>query len=410
MSTNTTFKRISLLGWCLFDFANSIPAVIGGIYFSKWFINDLGTNSILFNLLFFFSALVVAITGKKIGKKIDTNSYKPWIIISSVAIFLSLLFLFLFSQIFSNTLLITLSFIFFSFFIFAYQIGRITHNSYLRKIIPEELQSKYSGLGASANWVGSIIGIIITIPIISNYSGAFGRELTFLVASIAYAILTPIALFFMFKSKTETEYDKKNIDFTENNKILNWRFILPKIGLSLIVYFILFDVMATVERNLPPYLTEIFQMPDDKQAIGFLIILFSASIGGIIAAKFIKTNNSKIWLRISTSSLMISIILITLTNSILLWIAFCLAGISYGVLESTIRVNFMSFFTKKNAGESFGVLAIVERTSGIVGPVIWVIPFAISKNIQNSYYAGMIIMAGLCFFSLCLTLLQKQNK
>ena len=262
-----------------------------------------------------------------------------------------------------------------------------------------------SGFGAAANWAGSIVGIILTIPVITAYPDMFGRELTFLVATVGYGVLTPLALMLMFFSRANSDIAMS----LENRKKLLWSSLLISVGPALLIYFLLFDVMATVQRNLPPYLTRVFEMPDNTQAIGFLVILFSAMIGGLIAARVVKHKNSKTWLKVCSCSLEVSIILITIGNHLMLWVAFVFAGASYGILESAIRVNFMSSFSSENAGENFGVLAVVERTSGVVGPLVWIIPFSLFIDEVHSYITSMLLMSGLAFMAFILLFFGKEK-
>lgn len=402
---NNKFNRTSLLGWCLFDFANSIPSVIGGIYFAKWFTEDLGGGSIMFNVLFFISALFIVFTGKWVGNQIDKNGYVFWIKLSSIISIFSVSLLFIFSQIFSKQALIYSTFILFLLFLFGYQISRICHNVYLRGIIPEHLQTKMSGYGAASNWGGSIVGILLTIPVVTNYSGTFGRELTFLVAALAYGIFTPISLFLMLRSKQITSITISN----ENINTKTWKSILSSIGFLLLIYLLLFDVMATVQRNLPPFLSTVYRMKDDTQAIGFLLILISALIGGLASAKLVNFNNSIFWLKSCSVSLCIAIILITINNTASLWTAFVIAGLSYGILESAIRINFMHNFPPSTAGKNFGVLAVIERTSGVIGPLIWILPFYLISKERQAYISSMLLMAGLTLIALIILNLNKKK-
>lgn len=407
MQINNTdkFLQSSLWGWCLFDFANSIAAVIGGIYFSKWFIEDLGASPILFNTLLFLSALIILLTGKWVGKKIDTNGYVFWIKFSSLITFSAIVIIFVGSRLLPHSILIPFSFISFLIFLFGYQISRICHNVYLSSVIPKEIQSKMSGYGAASNWAGSIIGIILTIPIVTFYPNIFGRELTFLLAAICYGFLTLISLILMFASKIKT---------VENSAIgtkkYSWNYFLITLGSSFIIYFLLFDVMVTVQKNLPPFLTKVFSMNDETQAFGFLLVLISAMVGGLFAAKKINYSNSKLWLKISSFLLTLAILLITIKNPYSLWIAFALAGITYGILESVIRLNFMATFSSENAGENFGVLAAVERSSGVFGPLLWIIPFSLIQNEEQSYIASMLLMSCMTFVAFCLLIWNKKVK
>jgi MFS-type transporter involved in bile tolerance (Atg22 family) len=387
---NTKKLNISILiGWCLFDFANSVPAVIGGIYFSKWFVLDIGGGTVLFNVLFFISALVIMISGKWMGRKIDLSGFKTWIRISSIMTFTSLLLIFLSSQFVSKNLIIYFAFLLFLLFLFSYQISKICHNVFLRNVIPNKIQTKMSGLGAAANWFGSIFGILLTIPIMNYFSGANAREITFLVATVAYGTLTPLSLFLMFRNIHMQNEEGKHLITRD----YSWNEILKVTGKLLLIYLILFDVMAMVEKNLPSFLTQVKKMSDSLQAEGFLIILFSAMIGGIIAAKLVNYKNANYYLRLNSLTLALAIIFITFKSETIIWIAFIIAGISYGILESAIRIDFMSTFPPEKAGVNFGILASIERTSGTIGPLIWILPFLLNYNSDRSYIFSMWLMA-----------------
>jgi MFS-type transporter involved in bile tolerance (Atg22 family) len=402
--TRTDFTKSSLFGWCLFDFANSIPAVIGGVYFAKWYTDDLGAGSIAFNLIFIFSSAVIMLTGRWVGHSIDKHGYKYWIKLSAAISIISILLLFVASQVLPRYTLPYVTFILFLFFLFGYQVGRICHNTYLRGIIPERLQTKMSGLGAAANWAGSIVGILLTIPVVTIYTGSFARELTFLVAGVAYGVLMPLSLVWMFRSDRPLSHLAVSHEHVD---LKTWRTLIASAGLLLLTYLFLFDVMATVQRNLPPFLSNVYLMSDDVQAGGFLLILVAALLGGVFAARFVDFTNSIRWLRLGSVLLGIGILLITI-NATSLWIAFVVAGFSYGLLESAIRVSFMARFSSESAGENFGVLAIVERTSSVVGPMVWIIPFYVIANENSAYIYAMLSMAILV--GLALTVLSRHPK
>lgn len=397
--------NFSIFGWCLFDFTNSIPAVVGGIYFSKWFIEDVKAGSIAYNILFFLAALIVMATGRWIGERIDSIGYKIWIKISALLCFFSMLLLFIGSQILSRSYLVALSFLLFLVFLFSYQVGRICHNVYLRTIVPQDIQSKISGFGAASNWAGSLVGILVTIPLVLTFPKELAREMTFLEAAILYGIFTLISLRLMFRSTEARSYR-----IIENNKsTFTFKHFFVYFRMPLILYLLLFDVMATVEKNLPPYLSSVFKMSDDKQSIGFLLILISAMVGGIAASKFVSERNSGSWIKLSAILLGASIFLITIRSNTALWAAFVVAGITYGILESAMRINFMNRFPNNESGKNFGTYAAVERASGVIGPLIWIIPFSIIGNGSRAFVDGMQLMAVLCLLAVALCIFSKDS-
>lgn len=378
-------------GWCLFDFANSIAAVNGGIYFAKWYVSDLNAGQISYNILLFTGTLLVLLFGFWIGSSIDKHGYSLWFKLSALSSSLSLCSLFLFSQFLSDKHLITCAFILFLLFIFSYQIARVCQNTFLKLEFSSVVQARLSGYGAAANWLGSIVGILVSIPIISQNPDRFGRESIMLYSAVIYGILTFIALWILLKEK-QTKFNP-----IENSAKYSFRKLSKDFGISLLVFFILFNVMFTVERNLPNYLTEYLQIAETSQPIRFLLILIAAMLGGLLCAKHLKINNSIMMIKIGSLCLFIAILFILSKNLIFHWLSFILAGLSYGVLEASIRVNFLNKIDPMDAGKNFGIYAFLERVSGTIGPLIWIVPFIIFHDDKMGSLFGMIAMG---FFTL----------
>lgn len=380
-------------GWLLFDFANSVAAVIGGVYFTKWYVEDLGSGNLNLNIIFFVSAVAIVGLGGHIGKRIDNGDLKGWIFPSVIVSAISIFTLFLLTQFEPSRIVRACIFFAFLFFLFSYQVGRICHNTYLREYVPIEDQEKMSGKGTAANWIGSIAGIVMTVPVVSAFPGHIGREYTFLLAAVAFSILSTVALTLMFGVPQKSA----NTGHLAPDKTDNIWSVLKAYGWLPVVYFFLFDSMSMVQRNLPPYLTEVVRMSDNFQAGGFLIILLSAAVGGMIAGQYTTFENSKKTISYFSGLLGLAIFLVALGGSVLLWPAFLLAGASYGMLESAIRLNFMKGISPGQAGRHFGLYSAIERSSGVVGPLIWISPFVLISDVSYSYSWSFTLMALMAF-------------
>jgi MFS-type transporter involved in bile tolerance (Atg22 family) len=264
------------------------------MYFSKWFINDIGGTNILYNLIFFLSSLLIILLGRYLGRKVDKDGYKSRIRLAFGISAIALIALVISSQVLSGTLLIVLAFLFFMIFLFGYQMGRICHNTYLRGHIPEEEQSRMSGLGTVANWAGCIVGILIALPVVKFFAGQFGHEMALLVGTVAYTLLTPIAIALMARSTRSTmiHLTKETIDSHTRKSLLKTS------GIFLLIYFLLFETMITVERNLPPYLDSMFDLSEIMKSLAFLVVVVFALVGGLIASKVVSFATATKWLKI----------------------------------------------------------------------------------------------------------------
>jgi MFS-type transporter involved in bile tolerance (Atg22 family) len=107
----------------------------------------MGASELLYNAIFMISSLIIILLGRYIGTKIDTSGYQSRIKISLTISAFALFVLFGINILsLSSEVQIRLAFLLIIISNFGYHIGRICHNSYLRGHIPEEVQSKMSGL------------------------------------------------------------------------------------------------------------------------------------------------------------------------------------------------------------------------------------------------------------------------
>ena len=397
MKTTTlvnTILRSRERGWYLFDFANSVAAVLGGVYFSKWFVEDLGNSPLTFNLLLFSASLVVVLSARVVGQNIDRNGPQKWFWLSAFMAAGALMCLVAIAFLLDNfTTATVLSFGAFWIFIFAYQIGRLCHNVFLRTDIIDSRREMVSGYGAASNWAGSIFGIAISIPIVSAFPGQLGREYTFVLAAVLFILLTLISLK-MMRLKDSSSLSNSSMAGPVSTERVYW--LLP----SILAIFLLFDAMSTVEKNLPTFLSAVFSMSDDIQGIAFLLILSFAAVGGIFSAKIVNGSNANNWMLRSAVLLFFAILILTLMGPLYIWFSFPIAGFSYGVLESSIRISYMKGMIESEAGKQFAVLTAVERASGIIGPLVWSAPFVFLEPQIETYRISMGMMGLTVLFAI----------
>ena len=380
-------NQIKEIGWYTFDFSNSIVSVIGGIFFSKWFIEDTANGNVSYNILYLLSAILIIVTSGYVGRSIDIKGYPVWLKGTYVLNATVLIFLALTANIMDkNVVLSVCVYALFSIYLFGYQVSRICHNVYLRVEIAADRRERVSGYGVAANWLGAIFGILLTIPVTMHWDGAAGREATFVVGAISYAILTLMALRFMGVFEAQHQGGDSDVDAGS-------KFRLSQITAIIVIFFFIFEVMSTLQRNLAPFLSGLFVMNDQTQSAAFLIILVFAALGGVFAAIAVGAHNSKIWIAIPALTLGFALLTLAMGASTLAWWAFPFIGWSFGVLESSIRLTFMQGFSGAIAGRRFALLAAVERSSSIVGPVVWSSPFLLSDDNALALRWSMALMA-----------------
>jgi len=390
-------------GWYLFDFANSIAAVLGGVYFSKWFTEGLGNSQVAFNALLISAAVSTLLLAPILGRAVDRHGTGRWFWITTSSNTFGLASLVCIAFFVEDSFLATIfSFVAFGMFMVGYQVARVCHNSYLRVMVPSEERGKVSGYGASANWLGSIFGIAISIPIVSVLPDEISRESIFALALVLYASLTCISLRLMRLDDLPAQ------DTAHKAKAA--KFSLAVITLPVIAFFFLFDAMSTIQRNLPPFLSEAHSLPDDTQGIAFLLILVAAAVGGITSARYVNAGNSHSWIVFAGILLTLAIMLLAVGSGDLIWFAFPIAGFCYGILESSIRLAFMVNMPIHEAGQKFALLAVVERASALFGPVVWSSAFVFGFSSGTASRLAMTLMGVTVIFAiLCLVFAKKPN-
>ncbi len=398
----------SSFGWLLYDFGNSIVAVIGGIYFSLWFIEDLQAGSLHFNLLLAFSGLVIFLLGPITGITVSRYGLKRSLILSTIISVAAVTSLIMASVFLRSDLLIYFVSIAYIVFLISFQVSRIAHNIFLGYAFPSNQQSRLSGLGSFANWTGSIFGILFSIPIIILFDD-FGRQIAILASGLLFGICSFIAIRKLDFSGIQT---KIRLKAKEETTFKSFFGAYKKVGILLVAYFLIFDSMITIQKNLPPFLGEVHDMVDKTQAIAFLLILISAAFGGLYSSRKITKSNSRKSIGIFALVLSCAVIM-TLFSGPYLWISFLMAGFSYGSLEAAIRTNVLHETNQEDISSTFGILAGVEKVSGIIGPLIWSIPFVfLSTEWENrSYKLSMLSMSALLILGyLVVYCLKAQDK
>lgn len=391
-----------IIGWLLFDFSNSITAVIAALYFSRLYISELEATNEQLNYLFIAAATVTVLTGWKIGIRMDAGKLSQWATLSCVIVVVSFFGIAIFSQLGVNAPYKALVGLIFVVYLYFYQIGRIAHNTFLFRHLPSEWHEKLSGFGAAANWIGTIFGLLVSLLVIRTSSESTSSAIVIFWGGCIATILLMIALLLMFNNLTTYSGTRAALR-TDSIKSLSQKQLL----LYFLTFFILFDALSTIQRNIPPYLIEVLHFSESKQAAVYVITIFSACVGGLSCVLFLNQRNSNMAVSAAAFCLAVAISILVFSGAENYWIVVVPAGISYGVLEAAMRVSFMQGINSKDAGRQFGLYTVIDRTSGIAAPIIWVSSFSLFDQVGTSYCMGFLLMVVLLL--LAISLLQRMD-
>lgn len=368
-------KKVFL--WTLYDFANSIAVVTFFLYFSQWLVVENGVGDLWYNLIFAGSSILLVFSSPILGAIADkTKKRMPYLIFSTVMLFITLVAVSLIALLAPSTK--PWAYTAAGFFLISqyfYQLSFSFYNPMLDEIAPPEKQGLVSGIGQSANWVGMILGLIITIPLVSGsiyLFGHSGRAQTFLPATIIFFALTLPVLFLL----KDPNPQKIKINIREEYKNYFSSFMrlakTPGVGMFLLAFFFFNDAVITAQNNFPIYMEQVFGVSDKIKSILLLAILVTSAIGAFTAGFIADQIGPKKTLIII---LFLWVILFPLMGSLKVLLIFyvltVVMGLLYGATWSVTRAYMLELTPKENLNHAFSYYTLAERFSTFVGPLTW---------------------------------------
>ena len=161
-------KRI--IAWCLFDFVNSaysaysavIVATVFGIYYTTTIVgNERGLGDLWWGRVISASMIAVALTGPVLGALADRAGRRKQAFVAFTLLCIACVALF-------ATIrpgMIVWGFALAALANFAFESAQIYYNAYLPDVAPPERLGTVSGLGFGIGYLGSIVGLLIALPL-----------------------------------------------------------------------------------------------------------------------------------------------------------------------------------------------------------------------------------------------------
>ena len=336
---------------------------------------DKGVPDFWYNMIFTAGSVMLLLTAPILGGIADKNgrqrSYLNWITVLTFLSFLAVSFITLF---FSHK--VFLAALFFLLANYLYQFSFVFYNAFLHYIAPPEKWGRISGIGQAGNWLGQIVGLLITLPFASGavyLVGAAGRAQTFLPAAIVFFILAlPMLLFFKLPRQEKVgrvilkeEYKNYWNQFKELVKS-------PSMGLFLLAFFFFNDAILTAANNFPIYLERVFDVSDSTKSMLLLGILATSAVGAFCSGLVADKVGLKKTLMVVLGSWMVILPALGLTSNFDLFIIFTiLMGFMYGATWAVTRAVMTALCPKERLNFGFSFYTLAERVSTLVGPLSW---------------------------------------
>ncbi len=378
MKDTQSLWRKDVLGWSLYDFANTIYSMnIVSLYLKRYIVEDLGHDDHYFDIPFSISMAIAAVLLPALGAMSDHSTKKK-----------VFLFLFTFSCCTAVglmalvppplTLLIIVLFVIAN---FSYEAGQPFYNALLYSVADGAQARFVSGVGVALGYVGVILGMILVLPFVTGgiyswdipFMDAGGKRASFLPTALLF-LLFALPLFFWVK---EAEVVKgKRVGLAAAYRSI-WEGIketkkYPGVLRFLIADYFFEDAVATVIINIGLYCSIVLGLAEQAITTFLIISAASAVVGSFVIGKVAQLWSLKNLLSLIIWSWVATLLLFLFFDSMaLVWILGSLVGVLLGGLWTTSRPMLAELVPREDLGRFFGLFSLSGRAAAVVGPLAW---------------------------------------
>ncbi len=391
-----------IISWCLFDFANSsysavISAVIFPVYFTNVIVgNSAGEGDLWWGRAISLSMLFIALSSPFLGGIADYAGSRKKLLLLYTGICVVAVSGFSFLRpgaVAAGFALIVLANI-------GMEGGLVFYNSFLPRIAPGEFQGRISSWGFSTGYAGSIVSLLIALPLAS--AGRY--EATWVMTAAFFSVFSLPAFLFLPAdapsgispilagikgSKQAWLTIKKLWSRTEPRKFLI-AYLFYEDGVNTVIVFSSIFAATTLHFGT-------------HELVGlYLTVQVTALTGAFIMAKPTDTWGPK---KIVILSLLlwvaVAILAFFVQSKLHFWAVASMAGLGLGTVQAGTRAFYAQYVPPGSEAEYFGVYSLVGKSSAVLGPLL----FGLVSTATRSQRPGLLSVA--VFFVIGLVLLSR---
>ena len=365
-------ERKRIFGWVLYDFANSVyPAVITatafGVYYAQVVVgNQDGTGDVWWGRVASVSVLFVAASSPLLGAIADAAGIRK-----------RMLFLYTYVCVAAVALFVTIEpgMVLWGFFLavianIGFEGALVYYNAYLPELVPREKQGFVSGMGFGVGYAGSLVGLLIALPLISREL----FDLTWLSVAAFFAVASiPAFLLLPPDRPGEKALTRAVVDGLVGFRRLVGEVLAEKqLRRFLLAFFFYIDGVLTIIVFASLFAAQTLAFEPRELILLFLVVQVSALAGAIGLAKPTDRWGAKkvinlalfLWIGVVIAVYFVE------TQSTFFVVA-VLAGFGLGSIQSASRSLMASLIPKGKEAEMFGFYALCGKSSSVLGPFIF---------------------------------------
>lgn len=379
MSEQPSICKKDVIGWSLYDFANTIYSMnIVSLYLKRYIVEDLGYQDSWFDIPFSISMAIAAITLPALGAMSDQSTKKKiflFLFTLTCCIAVGLMALIPASLIFLMIVLFVIA-------NFAYEAGQPFYNTLLYSVA-EGTRARYiSGVGVALGYVGSVLGMVLVLPFVSGemfgwditFMDGWGKTGSFIPTAVLFMIFA-IPLFIWVKEKPVVKAGKKKGIKAAYKDV--WDGVrqtkkYPGVLKYLIADYFFEDAVATVILNIGLYCSIVLCLTDSEITTFLIISTISAVFGSFVIGKIAQIWSLKKMMTLIIYGWVVSLLLFISTDSMaVVWILGSIVGILMGGLWTVSRPLLAELVPREELGRFFGLFSLSGRAAAVIGPLVW---------------------------------------
>lgn len=377
-------SKLSLLSWAFYDLANQFFAlIIVSLYFPRWVCIEKGIPEVFYSLAFGTSMILVAVSAPILGAISDARrKHKVFLVfftLLSIAFTISL----------SLHINVFLALVFFAIANFGCQAAIIFYNALMVNIAPRGKLGFVSGVGRMFGYLGAILAIYLTKPVILNA----GYRPTFLITGILFLVFSLPCMIFIKEARGDRPLETPSLErvtFSQAYRRLKEAFVsIRKIdGFEDLLKASFFGLCAvnTIMLFIFVYAGKVFGLGEAQLINLTAFSAFFAIIGSIVSgfvSDIVGYRRGLIGVFILWG---ICILGGALLSGACIWVVGALVGLSIGGTWVILRALVVNIVPEEMLGEAFGLFSLASYLSGVVGPIFWgAILLCLSRLGQRGY-------------------------
>ena len=378
MVSQRSLFRKDIIGWSLYDFANTIYSMnIVSLYLKRYVVEDLGYDDRYFDIPFSISMFLAALLLPALGAMSDQSTKKK-------------IFLFLFTLTcciavggltFIPPGMFVVTIVLFIIANFAYEAGQPFYNSLLYSVADGRQARFVSGIGVALGYVGAILGIVLVLPFVTGsvfsvdipFLAGGGKVASFLPSAILF-MLFAVPLFLWVKEAPVRALKKMSIKAAYRDVWDGIRLTrkYPGVMRFLVADYFFEDAVATVIINISIFLSVVVGLAEDQIQTYLIITPISAVIGSFLIGKVAQYWSLKRLLNLVVIGWVAVLVLFVFAESMaVIWVLGSLAGVLLGGLWTTTRPLLAELVPRDELGRFFGLFSLSGKAAAMIGPLVW---------------------------------------